>query len=619
MVRAILRGAVIAVLTSAIFGATSFVAAADSAPDVEWERTYGGIHFEDAWSVAQTNDDGYVLVGQGPSLNTGGTDLYLVKTDVLGELMWEKTFGGASTEVGFSVAQTADGGYIMAGRTRSYGAGVDDVYLVKTNTSGDVEWEKTFGGEYNDVAESVVQTTDDGYIVAGRRGSVGGNDFYLVKTDEWGNLEWEQTFGGPNNDAAKSVIQTSDDGYIIAGYTQSYGAGGNDFYLVKTDPSGNMEWEKTFGGEYDDIAKSVDQATDGGYIVAGYTESYGEGSNDFYLVKTDQYGNMEWQNTFGGSLSDRAESVDQTTDGGYIIAGYTQSYGAGGVDFYLVKTDSVGITEWEKTVGGDYHEQARCAQQTTDGGYIVAGETSSYGAGSYDAYLVKMESEESALPPIADAGGPYVAQMDCGVDLDGSASSDSDGSIVNYEWDLGDNSVDHGVSVSHAYSAVGIYEVTLTVTDNEGAQSSNTTIVVVFDPDSGSATGGGWFWSAEGNLKNDFESEGKATFGFIVRYKHDVADGNLEFQYRSGDINLKDTNITWLTVGQSNAQFKGEGTINGEGLYTFRVLAQDGNHDGNNPDKFTIKIWEGTDTEADPIYCALNAPLGGGNIIIHND
>jgi len=143
-------------------------------------------------------------------------------------------------------------------------------------------------------------------------------------------------------------------------------------------------------------------------------------------------------------------------------------------------------------------------------------------------------------------------------------------------------------------------------------------MAVVYDPTTGSATGGGWFWSAKGNLKADPESEGKATFGFIVKYKQGGAAGNLEFQYHVGDINLKDTEITWLIVSSVNVQFQGEGTINGEGLYTFRVLAADGDKTGGQPDEFTIRIWQGTDTEADPIYQAINVQLGGGNIIIHD-
>jgi len=622
LVSGALLGIMLVVMASGGLGTTSILAADNPPPETEWEKTYGGINFEEAWSVEQTTDGGYILVGQGPSFDAGDADFYLVKTDTSGNLEWEKTFGGTSVEVGFFVEQTTDDGYIIAGFTDSYGAGAADFYLVKTDASGNTEWEKTFGGYYNDFAECVAQTTDDGYIIAGRTGSygAGANDFYLVKTDASGNLEWEKTFGGYYDDVAKSVEQTTDDGYIIAGSTDSYGAGANDFYLVKTDASGNLEWEKTFGGTSAEVGFSVEQTTDDGYIIAGSTDSYGAGAADFYLVKTDASGNMEWEETFGGSIWDTAESVVQTTDGGYIIAGYTESYGAGGNDVYLVKTNTTGLKEWEKTVGGNYHDKARSVWQTTDGGYIITGQTSSYGAGSWDAYLIKVSPEEpTVVPPVADAGGPYLVQVDCSVDLDGSASYGPDRPIVSYDWNFGDNTMGNGVLVSHTYTTVGIYDINLTVSDDIGAQSSNTTIVVVYDPDTGSATGGGWFWSAEGNLRRDIESEGKATFGFVVKYKQEVAAGNLEFQYHVGDINLKDSDITWLVVSSVSAHFQGEGTINGEGLYTFRVLAKGGDQEGGHPDEFTIKIWEGTDTEACPIYQALHAQLGGGNIIIHNN
>jgi len=210
-------------------------------------------------------------------------------------------------------------------------------------------------------------------------------------------------------------------------------------------------------------------------------------------------------------------------------------------------------------------------------------------------------------------------QVGYSVDLDGSASYHPNGTIESYDWSFGDNTTGTGVIVPHTYTEVGIYDVELVVTDNRGVQSSDTTLAVVYDPESGSATGGGWFWSGQGNLKNDPESEGKATFGFVVKYKQDAADGNLEFQYHVSDINLKGKDITWLVVSSPNANFQGEGTINGEGLYTFRVLAKDGAQAGVQPDEFTIRIWQGTDTEADPIYQAIHAELGGGNIIIHDN
>ncbi|MDP6647505.1 MAG: hypothetical protein QGG07_03795 [Dehalococcoidales bacterium] len=309
-------------------------------------------------------------------------------------LSFTKTFGGVDWDYANSVQQTTDGGYIIAGGTDSPGTD-GDVYLVKTDREGNEEWSRTFGGKENDTASSVQQTTDGGYIIAGDTNSFGAGefDFYLVKTDREGNEEWSRAFGGVGWDYADSVQQTTDGGYIIAGGTDSFGAGIYDAYLVKTDGEGNEEWSRTFGGEDNDTADSVQQTADGGYIIAGDTESFGAGNYDAYLVKTDGEGNEEWSRAFGGEETEEADSVQQTTDGGYIIAGYTISYGAGSWDAYLVKTDGEGNEEWSRAFGGESYDLASSVQQTADGGYIIAGYTESFGAGNYDAYLVKTDGE----------------------------------------------------------------------------------------------------------------------------------------------------------------------------------------------------------------------------------
>ena len=255
-----------------------------------------------------------------------------------------KTFGGSSFDLAHSVQQTMDGGYIITGETESYGTGDYDFWLIKTDLVGNELWNQTYGGSSDDRAYSVQQTTDGGYIIAGYTSSygVGGYDFWLVKTDAYGNEQWNQTYGGSSDDRAYSVQQTMDGGYIIAGYTLSYGAGSWDFWLVKTDAYGDEQWDQTYGGGSEDVAHSVQQTTDGGYIIAGHTSSYGVGNYDFWLVKTNAYGNEQWNQTYGGNVTDVAHSVQQNIDGGYIIAGYTSSYGAGGYDFWLVKTDAYG-------------------------------------------------------------------------------------------------------------------------------------------------------------------------------------------------------------------------------------------------------------------------------------
>jgi len=368
------------------------LAASNPAPETDWEKTFGGSSNDYGEVVLPTTDGGYIIAGVTRSYGAGWYDIYLIKTDASGNEEWEETFGGSSNDRAHSIVPTTDGGYIIAGETSSYGAGVYDVYLIKTDASGNKEWEKTFGGSDYDYAYSVVPTTDGGYILAGVTDSygAGGEDVYLIKTDASGNTEWEKTFGGSGWDNAYSVVPTTDGGYIIAGVTDSYGAGWEDVYLLKTDALGNKEWEKTFGGSGSDYAHSIVQTTDGGYIIAGETDSYGAGSWDFYLLKTDASGNTEWEKTFGGSDYEVAYSVEQTTDGGYIVAGVTESYDAGWRDIYLIQTDALGNTEWEKIIGGSSHDFAYSVVPTTDGGYILAGYTDSYGAGEGDVYLVKV-------------------------------------------------------------------------------------------------------------------------------------------------------------------------------------------------------------------------------------
>ncbi len=268
------------------------------------------------------------------------------------------------------------------------------VTLFTQYTYAQVRFGKTYGGANSDRASSVQQTSDGGYIVAASTTSFGAgySDFFLIKTDANGNVIWAKTYGGTNGDVAYSVQQTSDGGYIVAGTTNSFGAGWHDVLLIKTDANGNLQWAKTYGGIYDDGARGVRQTSDGGYIVGGWTTSFSVGSGDIFLIKTDANGNIIWAKTFGGTYWDEASSVQQTSDGGYIVAGYTGSFGAGYSDLFLIKTDANGNVIWAKTYGGTNGDVAYSVQQTSDGGYILAGETLSFGAGSWDIFLIKTDA-----------------------------------------------------------------------------------------------------------------------------------------------------------------------------------------------------------------------------------
>ena len=310
------------------------LARARDEPSIEWEKTFGGPGGDEGNSVQQTSDDGYVVAGEYGALidpEEGYTGVsYLLKTDDGGILDWDETWGAivpGVSERASSVRQTRDGGYIVCGtegsRYESY------QYLSKRYSDGSYNWSRGYS-TYFDYGHAVIQTIDDGYALAGNWGGAAEDGASLIKTDVDGNFEWREHYYGESKAEAYSVQQTLDGGYILAGNTRADGAGDFDAYLCKTDSYGLMEWNKTYGGMDDDVAYSVQQTSDGGYILAGYTESYGAGGTDAYLIKTDENGVMEWQKTYGGADPDGARSVQQTCDGGYILAGYTESYGAGG-------------------------------------------------------------------------------------------------------------------------------------------------------------------------------------------------------------------------------------------------------------------------------------------------
>jgi len=367
----------------------------------KWDRIYGGANEDYGYSVQQTSDSGYIITGETTSFgHPPFTDVYLIKTNSYGYPLWTKTYGGTNWDGGRSVQQTSDGGYIIAGYTYSFGPGTPDysnVYLIKTNASGDTLWTKTYGGIYTDSGCSVQQTSDKGYIIAGFTNSFGaGNyDVYLIKTNASGVTLWTRTYGGTGDDKGYSVQQTPDGGYIIAGYTNSLGAGNYDVYLIKTNISGDTLWTRTYGGMYDDEGYSVQQIWDaayGGYIVAGYTYSFGPGTPDYsnvYLVKTNDLGDTIWTRIYGGMYDDEGYSVQQTTDGGYIIAGSNSNDNG---DVYLIKTNAFGDTLWTRSIG--YYnlmafDEGYSVQQTSDSGYIIVGSTV---YSSEDVYLIKTDT-----------------------------------------------------------------------------------------------------------------------------------------------------------------------------------------------------------------------------------
>jgi hypothetical protein len=359
--------------------------------------TYGGTGEDKAYALVATSDGGYALAGTIDSFGAGGGDFWLVKTDVNGVMQWNRTYGGAGDELAYSLVVTSDGGYALAGYTGSYGA--RDFLLVKTDALGNMKWNRTFGGTGDDWANSLVVTSDGGYALAGvwnfssyfdldDRACSG--DFWLVKTDASGNMLWNKTYGGTLGDWASSLVVTSDGGYALAGKANSFNGYDGPAWLVKTDSLGNMEWNKTYGEAFYHFVESLVVTSDGGYALAGYALNSNE---DYWLVKTDALGNMEWNQTYNsGRAIDNAHSVIETTDGGYAILGNIGIFDAGGRDFWLVKTDALGNMEWNQTYGGGEWDYAYSVVEASDGGYALAGETSSFGAGWGDFWLIRTDS-----------------------------------------------------------------------------------------------------------------------------------------------------------------------------------------------------------------------------------
>jgi hypothetical protein len=363
----------------------------------EWNQTYGGTNSEAGYSVVQTLDGGYAIAGYTTSFGAGDWDVWLVKTDASGNHVWNQTYGGTNSDYSYSVVQTSDGGYAIAGYTRSFGAGSADAWLIKTDALGNHVWDKTYGGIWSEWGESMVQTADGGYAIAGITDSfgAGSRDVWLVKTDASGNHVWNQTYGGTGRDEGCSLVQTVDGGYAIAGITDSFGPGWlQNVWLVKTDADGNHMWNQTYGGTGYDEGSSLVQTLDGGYAIAGRTMSFGAGWEDVWLIKTDADGNHMWNQTYGGTSSDIGCSVVQTLDEGYTIAGYTYSFGAGGGDVWLVKTDGTGNYLWSQTYGGADRDRGYSMVQTLDGEYAIAGTTESFGPGAHDVWLVKAYGAE---------------------------------------------------------------------------------------------------------------------------------------------------------------------------------------------------------------------------------
>ena len=424
-----MKATITILLTLLSFGYTNA-----QAPAIQWQKSIGGSVIEEATDIKLTPDGGYVVVGlsnsNDPNVlgNHGAFDYWVVKLDATRTIQWQKSLGGTGNDYAYAIQNTADGGYIIAGFSDSIDGDVvgyhyrEDAWVVKLNASGTIQWKKSLGGTNVDFASSIQTTSDGGYIVAGSTSSIDGDvtgnhgsiDCWVVKLDLSGNIQWQKTLGGSGIDYGNAIQTTSDGGYIVAGYSNSTDGdvtgnhGGKDYWVVKLDATGNIQWQKSLGGSGDDEAKSIQPTADGGYVVVGWCHSNdgnvtgNHGLLDYWVVKLNAIGIIQWQKCLGGSDYDEVNSIQTTIDGGYILAGLsisndgdvTGSHGNG--DYWVVKLDATGNIQWQKSMGGTNGESASSIQTTSDGGYIVAGSSSSSNGdvtvnyGNFDYWIVKL-------------------------------------------------------------------------------------------------------------------------------------------------------------------------------------------------------------------------------------
>jgi hypothetical protein len=366
---------------------------------ISFERIFGGPYGDGASSVRATTDGGFILAGSTVPVDADYSDATLIKTDRYGQIEWKQIYGLEEWSEGFAEAvPTPDGGYIAVGsKAHSEKFEPPDIWVVKTDGSGSITWEKTIGDKETDECSDVILTGNGGYLVAGsfqhdtaQRQDV---DAYLIKLNSSGTIEWEKKYGGTGGDKAGSVRQTTDGGYAFVGYTDSYGAGIYDVYLVKLNAAGDEQWYKTYGGTDWDISGKMVITNDNGFLLAGWTANFGARARDIYLVKTDANGNEQWHKIYGDAHKDGASDIIATNDGGYLVVGgleNTYFSNEWRTDLYILKIDASGNKLWDKTFGDYNDEGASCIREVSDGGFIISGGANSYGNSS-EVYLLKID------------------------------------------------------------------------------------------------------------------------------------------------------------------------------------------------------------------------------------
>ncbi len=364
-------------------------------PDSEkaFSRVLDGENDDIGMSVAQTFDGGYIVGATTESDGSPYADFWLIKLDREGNRSWDRTFGGSDWDRLRAVRQTSDAGYILLGYTWGQGAGATDLWLLKTESNGYKVWGTTYGGAATDQGWDVQETYEGGYIMVGATESAGagGSDLWLVRTDPYRAVLWTQPFGGGGYEAGFAVLQTADSGFVAAGVTALGAAGGMNAYLVRTDSAGSVLWANTYGQAADDTVFSLAATADGGYILAGTS------GTDALLIKTNAVGKKSWLKTFGGPAEDTAREVVLSGDGGYVLAGTTRPAEDDDTDIWLLKVDKDGQQVWSRTFDGGADDHGQALAATDDGGYIITGSTLPTDGSKRSVWVIKTDSKGKSV------------------------------------------------------------------------------------------------------------------------------------------------------------------------------------------------------------------------------
>ena len=360
-----------------------------------WQHSYGGSNEEDLQYINELSDGNMIAVGSTNSFGEGGTDIFLEKLDQNGNLLWAKTYGKAGEDLGFSVDQTSDGGFLIVGQTDSEGAGFTDVYVLKTDSLGNLQWANTYGSSGYDYGYKMLETPSGDYIILGYTGyyGSGSRDIYLLKIDNSGIVDWAKTFGDTLDEVGYDMKYAPDGNIIIAGKTMSFGSQGADIYLLKIDTAGSVLWSNAYATDKEDVANAVYPTSDGGYIIGGYSAGFGAGKTDGLLMKVDSIGDLEWSYLYGGAMEDEIQSVIESSAGEYYVSGHSYSFNTGDQDAYVLKVANTGALVWANVYGGDSNDDAYKVIETSTGKIVVAGATNSLTSTTKSAFVFEIDTD----------------------------------------------------------------------------------------------------------------------------------------------------------------------------------------------------------------------------------